>query len=158
MKTEIKHFCLSLAAFFALCVAIALTRSSGWLTAWILILTFIALPVLILTWIEMGSALRNAPSSSSALYILGLLFGLPQAFFGLLAFGVGGTIMGWVIYNSLIARQPEYSGGFFTFGVGPSLMFFGIFWIRHAFSREREDSPAQQESCDDDPGDEETED
>lgn len=36
----------------------------------------------------------------------------------------GLAIIGWVIYNSLIRRLPEYTGGFLTFGLGPIMVFF----------------------------------
>lgn len=45
-------------------------------------------------------------------------------------------MIGWVLYNTFIDRQPEYTGGFLTFGIGPILTLFGAFWIREAFTRQ----------------------
>jgi hypothetical protein len=38
-----------------------------------------------------------------------------------------------VLYNTLVERQPEYTGGLMTLGVGPALVLFGMTWLRSAF-------------------------
>ena len=129
-------FLLSFVLLATLCCAICLTTDEGWLTAWFLLATFVALPIFILSWVELGSALRNHPSSSRILFTVGFLFGLPQAFFGLFSLVSGVAIIVWVLYNSFIARVPQYSGGFLTFGIGPVLVLFGTHWLRQAFTRQ----------------------
>lgn len=135
LKYALNRFIAAVAMFIALCFAIAFTKNESWLTAWFILLILVALPVFILTWIELGRAIRNAPSPSRKLRILGILFGLPQAFFGLLSLVSGISIIVWVLYNSFVARQPEYTGGFLSFGVGPVLTLFGLYLIRDAFAR-----------------------
>ena len=68
---------------------------------------------------------------------MGVVFGLPQAVFGLLAVVCGISIIAWALYNSLVERRTEYSGGFLTFGLGPILALFGGLWLREAFAKTR---------------------
>lgn len=143
MKPQLIKLLSAVSTFITLCVAISYTQSENWLTAWFLLLIFFALPLLTLNWIEFGQALRNIPSPSRTMFILGVFFGLPQAFFGLLSVICGIAIIGWVLYNSLISRKHEYTGGFLTFGLGPALALFGVVWLRSAFTRQRA-SEAQQ--------------
>lgn len=143
MIEAIKKFLLSLAFFGTFCGAIAITKNESRLTAWFLLLIYVAFPVLILTWVELARAFRNSPSPT--LFILGVILGLPQALFGLFSVIAGVSIIGWVLYNTFITRQPEYTGGFLTFGIGPILTLFGVFWIREAFTRQdvtHEEPPA----------------
>ncbi len=67
---------------------------------------------------------------------LGVVMGVPQALLGLISAGVGLSIIGWVLYNTFIERQPQYSGGFLTLGIGPTLVLFGLAWVRSAFRNE----------------------
>ncbi|WP_148282970.1 hypothetical protein [Pseudogulbenkiania sp. NH8B] len=144
MKQALVKFLMSVSVFAALCAAISRTSNDGWLTAWLLLLIFVALPIAILAWIDLGRKLRNSPTNSPVLFVVGIVFGLPQALFGSVAVLAGLTIVGWVLYNSLWARLPQYTGGFLTFGVGPALIIFGVAWMRDAFKRYR-DGPCATE-------------
>lgn len=125
-----------MALLLVLAGAIGSTTHEGWLTAWFLLFIFVGLPFLILAWIDLGSTLRSLDNPSPPQRVLGILFGAPQAVFGITSVFIGLSIVGWVLYNSLIETQPQYSGGFLTLGVGPALVIFGFHWVRAAFKRE----------------------
>ena len=116
--------------------AIGATTHQGWLTAWFLLFIFVGLPIFILSWIDLGSALRGLDNPSSLQRVLGILFGVPQAILGMTAIFIGLSLVGWVLYNSLVETQSQYSGGFLTLGVGPAMVIFGIYWAYAAFIRE----------------------
>ncbi|GGD79487.1 hypothetical protein [Lacimicrobium alkaliphilum] len=116
--------------------AIGSTIHEGWLTTWFLLFIFVGLPVLILAWIDLGSALRSLDNPTPLQRMLGVLFGVPQAVLGITSVFIGLSIVGWVLYNSLVEMQPQYSGSFLTLGVGPALVIFGLYWARAAFKRE----------------------
>ncbi|MEG2803262.1 hypothetical protein [Stenotrophomonas sp.] len=108
-----------------------------------LLLCLLSLPTSILYWMDVGRALRNGDVPGRARRLAGLLMGLPQALFGLLSAGMGLSLIGWVLYNSLVERQPSYSGGFLTWGLGPALTWIGVHWALSAFRRDRPaDSPS----------------
>ncbi|MBN7770648.1 hypothetical protein KUV44_17595 [Marinobacter daepoensis] len=128
---------LAIVAFLTvLAGAIGSTTHEGWLTTWFLLFIFVGLPVLILAWIDLGSALRSLEHPTHLQRMLGVLFGVPQAVLGITSVFIGLSIIGWVLYNSLVETQQQYSGGFLTLGVGPALAIFGIYWARAAFKRE----------------------
>lgn len=120
----------------ALAGAIGSTTHEGWLTVWLLLFIFVGVPVLILAWIDLGSAFRSLDDPTSLQKGLGILFGVPQAVFGITSIAIGLSIVAWVLYNSLIEEQSQYSGGFLTFGVGPALVIFGFYWARAAFKQD----------------------
>ncbi len=103
-----------------LALFISQTQSDGWLTLWFLLFIFVGIPLLILSWVDLGRAIRGAQNQTRLLFTLGILFGFPQAVFGILAMICGISIIGWVVYNAFVKRQPEYGGGFLTFGIGPA--------------------------------------
>lgn len=118
-------------SFAVLVLSVALLRVDGWFGVGIpfgLILS-------ILYWFDFGRELRSKPPENIWLRRLGLLMGVPQALFGLLCLGSGVAIICWVIYNTFWHRDPHYTGGFLTFGVGPVLTLFGAGWIYDAFRR-----------------------
>jgi len=67
--------------------------------------------------------------------VLRLILRIPRVLGGLLSIILGLSIIGWVLYNSFVETQPEYSGGFLTFGIGPTLVLVGAYWLRTAFTR-----------------------
>ena len=145
MKRSVIKLLSSIALLVVLGAAISNTDNEGWLTAWFILFIFIGLPILILSWVDLGHNLREIDKPSFVIKVLGVLFGVPQALFGLISFGVGVSIIGWVLYNTFIETLPQYSGGFLTFGVAPALVLFGIYWLRAAFVREdhaKNDDPA----------------
>ena len=75
----------------------------------------------------------------------GIFFGAPQALLGAISIVLGLSIAGWVLYNSFIERQSEYSGGFLTFGIAPALVLFGLYSVRVAFKRFSAPKPATVE-------------
>lgn len=52
--------------------------------------------------------------------------------FGMLAICSGVAIIGWICYNELIERLPQYTGCHWwePFGVGPVLISIGWYWLR----------------------------
>ena len=95
-----------------------------------------SLPLAVLSWMDLGRELRRAENRGSVIHTLGIVMGAPQAFFGLVAIGIGLSIVAWVLYNTFVQRQPHYSGGFLTFGIGPALAVFGVGLLRSAFRTE----------------------
>jgi hypothetical protein len=53
--------------------------------------------------------------------------------FGILAVLIGLSIILWVLYNYLVARQPEFTGPMFFsgFGIGIPMLGMGIYWLRN---------------------------
>ena len=135
-----------------LALFISQTQSDGWLTLWFLLFIFVGIPLLILSWVDLGRAIRGAQNQTRLLFTLGILFGFPQAVFGILAMICGISIIGWVVYNAFVKRQPEYGGGFLTFGIGPALVVFGWFWLRGAFVRSRHSASGMQPAASDESG------
>lgn len=96
----------------------------------------LSLPLAVLYWIDLGREIRNTQKPSPLGRVLGVLMGVPQALFGLLCIAAGSVIVGWVLYNTFVERQPEYTGGFLTLGIGPVLVLFGLGWLLGAFRSE----------------------
>ncbi|MFY2762488.1 hypothetical protein [Arenimonas sp. MALMAid1274] len=89
----------------------------------------------ILYWFDLAQELRNNPNPSRRVRVASVLMGVPQAMFGLVCAGIGVAIVAWVLYNTFVERQPSYSGGFLTLGIGPALILFGLGWLATAFHR-----------------------
>ena len=72
--------------------------------------------------------LSTVSSSTKYAYVTWLIASLPTLLFGLLAVGIAAAIILWVLYNSLIERQPEFTGGtiFGGFGIAPIMLYFGF--------------------------------
>lgn len=96
----------------------------------------------LLYWIDLGGQLRDIENPRVWQRMLGIAFGVPQALLGLTSIAIGVAIIGWVLYNSLIERTPEYSGSFLSMGIGPMLIAGGVFWVVLAFKR---DLPAAED-------------
>jgi uncharacterized membrane protein YwaF len=137
MRHSVIKFGAVVAALAVLAAAIARTpqRDESLLTVLFLIFIFLGIPLLILTWVDLGHSLRSVSHPSRAVYILGVIFAVPQVLFATVAILCGVTLLCWVLYNSLIRRFPQYSGGFLTFGLGPALISFGVLWLRQSLSR-----------------------
>lgn len=126
---------LSVLFLLVLAAAISRTDDDAWLTAWMTGFVFLGVPIFILCWIEFGTELRAIENPGWLLKLLGMLFGIPQLLFGLVALAIGLAITGWVLFNVFIERQPEYSGGYFSLGVAPALIVVAWYWIRAAFRK-----------------------
>ena len=131
---------LAAVTLFLCCMAVFIsqTDSEGWLTLWFVLFIFVGLPVFIMSVMDLGKTLRESQSPSYLVMILGMLLGVPQALLGLVAIALGAAIVVWVLYNTFVERQPEYTGGFLTFGLGPALILVGWYWLRQAFARSPE--------------------
>lgn len=125
---------LSVLFILILAAAISRTNDDAWLTAWMIGFVFLGIPVFILCWMELGTELRAIENPGWLLRLLGMLFGVPQLLFGLIALAIGLAITGWVLFNVFIERQPEYTGGY-RLGVAPALIIAAWYWIRAAFSK-----------------------
>ena len=95
----------------------------------------IGLILSILYCFDFASELRATESPTKFQKFMLVLLSIPQAIFGLLALLIGLAIAVWVIYNTFVQRQPEYSGGFLTFGIAPALLLFGMAAVVSAFKR-----------------------
>ena len=110
--------------------SVLLLRVDGWFGLGFVV----GLPLVILYWFDLGRELRSSPASRWQ-RLAGLLMGVPQALFGMVCAAAGIAIVCWVLYNSFWARDPDYSGGFLTFGVGPVLALVGAGFVMDAFRR-----------------------
>ena len=137
MKTPALQFILSLIFLVILSFFISVSETDLWLSIFIGVFIFIGIPVLILTWIEFGDYLRTKENASLLVRTIGFIFGVPQALFGLISLGIGLAIVLWVLYNTFIEQQKEYSGGFLTLGMSPLFIMFGLFLIKSAFNKNR---------------------
>lgn len=84
--------------------------------------------------LELRQALLEIEHPGWPLRALRALIAVPQAIIGLASLCMGLGMIGWVLYNSLVERLPQYSGGFLTFGVSSMLVLFGFGLLRNAFS------------------------
>jgi len=137
MRSAAARLGLVVVSLIVLAWFISLTNHDGWLTLWFLLFIFLGIPLFVLTWVDLGRALRQAESPTRLTFVLGIFFGLPQVVFGLIAVACGISILAWVAYNSFFERQPQYTGGFLTFGLGPALVLMGWYWLREAFVKSR---------------------
>jgi len=131
--------------FLKLVAAIASIFVSGVLITYtgldIFFYTFLAgLVAIVLYWLDLAHEARSARNLGIPRFIL-IFLGIPQALLGLVCLSFGIAMVLWVLYNSLIERQPEYSGGFFTFGIGPICIVFGGGWLWSAFRRSPPSNP-----------------
>jgi hypothetical protein len=129
-----KQVAWKLAGSILLLVAcVPLLRFSGWFGAGVVV----GLVLAPLYWFDLGRALRSTPDGCVGLRLLGLVMGVPQALFGVLAALIGLSIIGWVLYNSFWVPSSHYSGGFLTLGIGPVLVLVGSSLVVDAFRKSR---------------------
>jgi hypothetical protein len=114
-------------------VSLVLMRFSGWFgvgfTAGIILS--------ILYCIDYVAELRSMESPTKTQQFMLMLLTVPQVLFGLGVFTIGISITLWVLYNTFIERQPQYTGGFLTFGMAPAFILFGIGLITSAIKKGR---------------------
>ena len=132
--------------FLKLVAAIASVILSGVLIAYtgfdIFFVTFLGgLVAIVLYWLDLAYEARSATNLGVPRVVL-IFLGIPQALFGLVCLSFGVAMVLWVLYNSLIERQPEYSGGMLTFGIGPVCIAFGGGWLWSAFRRSPPSNPS----------------
>jgi hypothetical protein len=128
----------------ALAVAIRVTNADGWLSLWFLLFFFIGLPLFLVTLFDFGRAFRSRSGRSKLSRTAGFLFGLPQAAFGLVCVVIG-VIMSLGIWYKL-ATEGHLGLGYgwtLVFELGPAtLIWYGVRWMRRAFSRDDSGSTA----------------
>lgn len=105
MRLAVAKLVGAFSALLVLAVAIYLSHADLWVGIWMLLFIFVALPFLILSWIDLAAELRRIEHPSRVQQLAGVLFGIPQALFGLLALLCGGAIIAWVLYKE--ARSSE---------------------------------------------------
>ena len=127
MKTQYKLL-VSIIIFIS---SILTLRVSGWFG----IGAVVTFPLVILWWIDLGRELRSQENSSKWRCAVGCIMGVPQALLGIVCVVCGAGIICWVLYNSFWDSQPSYTGGFLTFGIGPTLFLFGIGFVVDAFRK-----------------------
>lgn len=137
MKSTVAKLAASMAAIPASLLLIGITQNG-----FFFLFTLISLPLAVLYWIDLGRQLRNVQGGGRMMRLLGIVMGVPQALFGLAVVLVGLAIIGWVLYNTFVERQEQYSGGLMTLGIGPVLVLFGTGWLRSAFRGHQD--PADQ--------------
>ena len=118
-----------LASLTVLIGSVLLLRVNGWFGLGFVV----ALPLSILYWLDYGTELRQISRPSRARRLLAFVVGVPQVLFGLVSLVSGVSIVAWVLYNSFWEKQPEYTGGFLTIGIGPLLVLFGSGLVASAF-------------------------
>jgi len=128
-----------LACLVAVPTSILLARFTGSGYSWLLLI--LAVPLIFLYLMDYSRELRRAPNPSGIVRVFALLMSLPEAIFGLLTIAFGVAMILWVLYNSFIKRLPEYSGGFLTFGIGPTSIVVGVGLLLSAFRKGRGDGP-----------------
>lgn len=128
MSKTARKLLLSIAVFV---LSFPLVILNGWFGLGIPV----GLVLSILYWFDLAQELRDTPNPSRRVRLASILMGVPQALFGLLCVCIGLAIVGWVVYNTFVQRQPEYTGGFLTLGIGPALVLFGLGWLAAAFKR-----------------------
>ncbi|MGN6150786.1 MAG: hypothetical protein ACTHOH_02100 [Lysobacteraceae bacterium] len=94
-----------------------------------------ALACAVLSLFELREALSHEEDADWPTRALRIFISLPQALFGLFTLCCGLAIIVWVLFNTFVERQPEYSGGFLTFGMSTGMTVYGYRWLRGAFGR-----------------------
>src|SRR5690606_18916109 len=90
---------------------------------------FIGVPLILVAWVDVARTLSEVPAKSWGGRALRILTRGPQALFGLVTLLIGLAIIAWVLYNSFVERQPQYRGGFLTFGVSTLFVAMGWSWL-----------------------------
>jgi len=99
------------------------------------ILLFIWLPIFLLTAKDKLIKLKENTGDNYLGKISHILLALPIALLGLISIIIGVAIVAWVLYNQFIERQPQYKAPISylgLFGIGPSLIGMGAYWIYSA--------------------------
>lgn len=133
LKGAIWRLVGALIALLMLILATRFSQSQDWKGTWMILFIFVATPLFIVTLFDAGAALRGIKNPSFLTRVFGLLLGIPQALLGLLAVGIGLSIVGWALYNTLVQRRPEYTGGFLAFGVAPIVLLYGLSRLHRVF-------------------------
>ena len=138
MKLTWRHVASIVGAWLASVAVFAYAGSDlGLSITGIAFLLFIV-PVLFAGFIDWVQARPVADGHSPLGRAWRLACAAPVLVFGIASIAIGVAIVGWVLFNHLIERQPEYTGGsvWISFGIGPMAVAFGVGVIRSSLERE----------------------
>ena len=105
------------------------------LTGWFGLLFLVSLICSILYCIDYAAELKLLEEKSKYQRFISKVLLFPVAIFGLISLSIGLLIAVWVLYNTFIERQPQYTGGFLTFGIAPVLIIFGLASLESVFKK-----------------------
>ncbi len=104
------------------------------ITSWFGLLFLVSLICSILFCIDYAAELKALERKTKIQEYISVLLFFTKALFGLTSFLIGISIAAWVLFNTFVEKQPEYSGGFLTFGISPALILFGLAALKSVFS------------------------
>lgn len=98
-----------------------------------LLAVFLGAPISILSYLDF---VRARAAASPTITPTTRVFAAPVALLGLASLAIGLALIGWVLFNVFIERQPSYTGDAVwpSFGVGPLLIIFGWRQLRRPFT------------------------
>lgn len=126
-----------LLAMATLPLSLLLLRWSGYFFVPFLL----ALPLVVLYWLDLGQALRNDGVGSRLRRMVGIVMGVPQALLGLCCVLAGIAILVWQVYNTFIERRPDFQSNPGGWLFPALLVFMGAGWLFGAF---RSDKPGDR--------------
>jgi len=116
--------------------SLVLVRINGWFAIGFLLGMILS----ILYCIDYAYELREIEQPTKVQRFIRVLLTVPQILFGLVVLTIGVSIALWVLYNSFVERQPQYSGGILTFGMASLFILFGIGLIKISFKKHDDSS------------------
>jgi hypothetical protein len=95
---------------------------------------FLGLPISIIFYLDYVRARAAEPEG---LDLPTRILAAPIALLGVVSLAIGLAIVGWVLFNEFIERQPSYTGNALlpSLGVGPLLILFGWRQLRRPLSQ-----------------------
>ena len=122
-----------LAAVLSLAAALPQDREWGELATTVLVIAFLLLgiPVLLLTSIDAGAALRRDREAPLWAKVLGCVLSVPQVALGVAAVVIGTAMIAWMLYLHAGAL-PWYVSALLGFGMWPAVLAFGLRLVRTA--------------------------
>lgn len=138
MNPQFKKFIFVIIVFISSFIAMPLLgRYAPEYVGYMIFMAFvILLPALVLVGRDTLVVLNETNEGSIGLrFFLRVMAGLPAFVFGVLGLVIGITIIGWILYNYFIERQPSFTGGyiFSGFGIAPVAIYFGYASLRSLF-------------------------
>ena len=94
-------------------------------------LVLVGLPLGIVCFIDLTADLQSRPHEWWGARVAAVAASVPVLMLGLVSIALGLAIIAWVLYNQLIERQSEFTGGsaLFPLGIGPALVAVGWHWL-----------------------------
>ncbi len=98
--------------------------------------------ILSILWIvDLKRQLQAGPAAGTGRRVALAVLAIPQAFLGLTALAIGLAIIGWILYNLLVERQPQFVFQLVALPVPFALVVIGAKWLMGAFGRECDRGP-----------------